>query len=97
MSVAAYYPTLKLKINSGSLKQLSIELMTGDCKLTTAFTAAADTNCTAVAAAERSAALVSFQWQPASFPQTQNIHSAVSPVLPADNSAEVLRIVQNLQ
>ncbi len=45
--------------------------------------AAAVTNCGAVALAEQSAALVSFQRLEPSLPPTQNVNSAVSPVLPA--------------
>ena len=52
-----------------------LELMTGNCKLTTIFMAS-DTKCTAVATAEYSAALVSFQWQQVSPPPTQNVDSA---------------------
>jgi hypothetical protein len=44
-----------------------------------AKTAAADTNDTAVALAERFAAFVSFQRQSPGFPPTQNVNSAVSP------------------
>jgi len=47
-----------------------IELMTDNCKLTTAITAAAYTYCTAVATAEPFAAFVSFLWQQASLPPT---------------------------
>ena len=61
---------------------LCIELMTGNCKLTTAFMAT-DINCTAAALTEHLAAFVSFQWKQASFPPTLNVNSAVSPALPA--------------
>jgi hypothetical protein len=46
---------------------------------TRTYTAAADTNGTAVALTEQSAAFVSFQRQPPSFPPISNVHSAVSP------------------
>ena len=49
--------------SSTNNKPLSTELMTGNCKLTTAFTAAAVAFCTAVASAEHFAAFVSFQRQ----------------------------------
>jgi len=74
---------LKMKINQDILKRLSIRLMTGDCKLTTAFTAAACTNCTAVVTRERGAAFVSFQRQQASLPPTQNVNSAPFSLAPA--------------
>ena len=52
-----------------------MKLMTGDYRLTTIFTA--------VALAERPAAFASFQWQQGSHPPTQNVDSAVPPLLPA--------------
>ena len=42
-----------------------------------ANTAATDTNCTAVATREPSAAFVSFQWHHPDFPPTQNVNSVV--------------------
>jgi len=63
----------------------------------TANTAAADTNGTAVALTEPSTGFVSFRWQQPSRPPTQNVISAAAPVLAADNSAEVLQIVQFMQ
>ena len=59
-----------------------------------AMIAAADTNDTAVALVERSAGFVSFQRLTASLPPTQNVHSAVSPVLAAVNSAEIMQLMQ---
>jgi len=59
---------------------LCIELLTDNCKPSTSAT---DINCTAVAAAERVAAFVSFQWQQANLPPTQNVNSAVSQLCPA--------------
>ncbi len=59
--------------------------------------AAACTNCTAVAPAERSAAFVLFQRQHASFPPAQNANSAVSPLLAADNSAGIMHKLQQMQ
>jgi hypothetical protein len=41
-----------------------------------ATSAAADTNCTAVALTELPAAFVSFRWQQPSLPPTQNVNSA---------------------
>ena len=55
---------------------LCLELITVNCKQPTAFMAATCTNCTAVALTEHFAALVSSQWQQASFPPTQNVNSA---------------------
>ena len=69
---------LKMKL----YRALCIELMTGNCKLTTAFMAA-DINCTAVAMTEHLAAFVSFQWKQASFPPTLNVNSAVPPLVAA--------------
>ena len=63
-------------------KPLCLELMTGDCKLTTIFMAS-DTNCTAVATAEPFAAFVSFQQVQASLPPTQNVNLAPSSLAPA--------------
>ena len=48
-----------------------------------AMMAAADTNGTAVAAAERFASFVSFQRQQESHPPTQNVNSAVRSLIPA--------------
>ena len=48
-----------------------------------ANTAAADSYCTAVALTELPAAFVSFQRHQASFPPTQNVNSAASPLLAA--------------
>jgi len=56
-------------------KPLCLELMTGDCKLTTIFMAS-DIKRTAVATREHAAAFVSFQWQQANLPPTQNVDSA---------------------
>jgi hypothetical protein len=47
------------------------------------MTAAADRYCTAVALAEKSSALVSFQRHQPSIPPHKNVDSAVSPLLPA--------------
>ena len=60
----------KMKSNMGILNPLCIELITGNCKLMTASTAAALAFCTAVASAEQFAAFVPFQWQQANFPPT---------------------------
>ena len=48
-----------------------------------ANSAAADTNCTAVALTELPAAFVSFQWHQPSLPPTQNVNSAASRELAA--------------
>ena len=79
---------LKMKINQDILKRLSIRLMTGDCKLTTAFTAAACTNCTAVVTRERFAAFVAFRWREPSLPPTQNVNSALFSLVPARQFSE---------
>ncbi len=50
---------------------------------TTANMAAADTSDTAVILAGLPAAFVSFQWHSPSFPPTQNVNSAASPVAAA--------------
>ena len=47
---------------------------------TKANKAAAEIYCTAVVLAELPAAFVSFQWHQPTFPPTQNVDSAVSPV-----------------
>ena len=76
MSSTAHHHPLKMKTQIGCLNLLCTELKTANCKQTTASTAAADTSDTAVVAAGHSAALVSFQWQYASHPPTQNVDSA---------------------
>jgi hypothetical protein len=54
------------------------------------------TNCTAVASAEQSAEVVSFQRFYGSFPPYKNVSSADVAELPPCNSAEVLQFLQNL-
>ena len=76
MPTTATNRLLKLKTNIDTLKPPCIELITGNCKLMTASTAAALAFCTAVASAEQFAAFASFQWQEASLSPTQNANSA---------------------
>ena len=71
---------------------------------TIAIKAAVHLYCTAVASAEPSAESVSFQWHQPSFPPTQNVDSAVSPVPAAGQfsgsiaqTAKILQFVHNLQ
>jgi hypothetical protein len=53
--------------------------------------------CTAVALAERPAAIVSFQWQQPSLSLHKNDVTAASPALPAVNSAGIVQNLQQMQ
>jgi len=65
MSGTTHQTPLRMKTHTGQFNLICTELITNNCKLTTAITAARCTNCTAVAAAGSFAAFVPFQWQQA--------------------------------
>ena len=104
MLSTAHKQLLKMKANMGIVNPLCIELITVNCKLTTAFTAAADTNCTAVVSAEQSAAFLQFQRHYASVPPDKNVNSADDSLTSAvqfsgniATNAAIANLLQHLQ